>query len=75
MSPKEREKTTFTTPSGLFEFKVIPFGLCNAPATFQWLIDMVLAGMQWKSCLVYLYVIIVGKTFQDNLRNLRVFQW
>ena len=76
MSPEDREKTAFTTPSGLFEFKVIPFGLCNAPATFQRLMDMVLAGMQWKSCLVYLDdVIIVGKTFQDHLCNLReVFQ-
>lgn len=54
----------------------MPYGLCNAPATFQRLMDMVLAGMQWKSCLVYLDdVIIVGKTFQDHLRNLReVFQ-
>ena len=76
VSPEDREKTAFTTPSGLFEFKVMPFGLCNAPATFQRLMDMVLAGMQWKSCLVYLDdVIIVGKTFQDHLQNLReVFQ-
>ena len=76
VSPGDREKTAFTTPSGLYEFKVMPFGLCNAPATFQWPMDMVLAGMQWESCLVYLDdVIIVGKTFQDHLRNLReVFQ-
>ena len=76
VSPEDQEKTAFTTPSGLFEFKVMPFGLCNAPATFQRLMDMVLAGMQWKSCLVYLDdVIIVGKTFQDHLCNLRkVFQ-
>ena len=76
VSPGDREKTAFTTPSGLYEFKVMPFGLCNAPATFQRLMDMVLAGMQWESCLVYLDdVIIVGKTFQDHLRNLKeVFQ-
>ena len=73
MSHEDWEKTAFTTPSGLFEFKVMPFVLCNVPATFQQLVDMVLAGMQWKSCLDD--VIIVGKTFQDNLRNLReVFQ-
>ena len=72
MSPEDREKTAFTTPSGLFEFKVMPFGLCNAPATFQRLMDMVLVGMQWKNCLVYLDdVIIVGKTFQDHMHNLR----
>ena len=71
-SQGDREKTAFTTPSGLFEFKVMPFGMCNAPATFQRLMDVVLAGMQWKSCLVYLDdVIIVGKTFQDHLCNPR----
>lgn len=48
------EKTAFSTREGLFEFKVIPFGLTNAPATFQHLMEMVLAGMQWSHCLVYL---------------------
>ena len=47
------------------------FGLCNIPATFQRLMDMVLAGIQWSSCLVYLDdIIVVGKTFEEHLRNL-----
>ena len=76
MSPEDQEKTAFCTPDGLFEFKVMPFGLCNAPATFQRLMDMVLAGLQWTNCLVYLDdVIILGKTFEEHLRNLKeVFQ-
>ena len=72
MSPEHREKTAFCTTEGLFEFNVTPFGLCNAPATIQRLMDMVLAGLQWSSCLVYLDdIIVIGKTFEDHLMNLR----
>ena len=72
VDPKDREKTAFCTPDGLFEFRVMPFGLCNAPATFQRLMDTILAGLQWTNCLVYLDdIIILGKTFQEHLCNLR----
>ena len=72
MSPEDQEKTAFCTPAGQYEFKVMPFGLCNAPATFQRLMDMVLAGLQWTSCLVYLDdVIVPGKTFSEHLNFLR----
>ena len=72
LEPEHREKTAFCTQDGLFEFKVMPFGLCNAPATFQRLMDMVLLGLQWTSCLVYLDdVIILGKNFHDHLGNLQ----
>ncbi|KAK8761932.1 hypothetical protein V5799_026804 [Amblyomma americanum] len=50
----DREKTAFITPDGLFEFKVMPFGLCSAPATFQRVMNTVLAGLKWQICLVYL---------------------
>jgi len=67
----DREKTAFSTQHGLFEFKVMPFGLCNAPATFQRLMDLVLAGVQWSHCLVYLDdIIVVGKDFEEHLQNL-----
>ena len=69
---EDREKTAFSTPEGLFEFTVMPFGLCNAPATFQRLMDLVLAGLQWSSCLVYLDdVIVTGRTFEEHLKHLR----
>ena len=42
------------TNEGLFQFRVMPFGLCNAPATFERLMDRVLCGMRWSRCLVYL---------------------
>ena len=49
------------------------FELCNAPATFQHLMDVVLAGLQWSSCLVYLDdIIILGKDFKSHLEN---FHW
>ena len=54
VAPEHREKTAFCTQEGLFEFNVMPFGLCNAPATFQRLMDCVLAGLQWSNCLVTL---------------------
>ena len=54
----------------------MPFGLCNAPATFQRLIELVLAGLQCTSCLIYLDdVIVVGNTFEEHLAHLgNVFQ-
>ena len=76
VNEEDREKTAFCTPDGLYEFKVMPFGLCNAPATFQRLMDLVLAGLQWSTCLVYLDdVVIAGKTFKEHISCLRaVFQ-
>ena len=72
VSPEDREKTAFCTHEGLFEFRVMPFGLCNAPATFQRLMDTVLAGLQWSSCVVYLDdTVIPGTTFQAHVANLR----
>ena len=69
--PDDREKTAFCTPEGLFEFKVMPFRLCNAPATFQCLMNSVLAGLPWNSCLVYLDdIIVTGRTFSTHLGNL-----
>ena len=71
LSPDARCKTAFATHSGLFQFKVMPFGLCNAPATFERLMDRVLQGLRWSRCLVYLDDIIsFGTTFDDTLDNL-----
>ena len=47
VNPEDRAKTCFVTRKGVFGFNVLPFGLCNAPSTFQRLVDMALAGLMW----------------------------
>ena len=64
-----REKTAFTTQEGLF---VTPIGLCNAPATFQRLMENVLTRLAREKCIVYLDdILVMGKTFEEHLNNLR----
>ena len=71
MSPEPKRKAAFVTNEGLFQFRVMPFGLCNAPATFERLMDRVLCGMRWSRCLVYLDdVISFGKTISEALLRL-----
>ena len=61
----------FATHSSQFQYKFMPFGLCNAPATFARLMDRVLQGLRWTRCLVYLDDIIsFGSSFSDALDNL-----
>ena len=63
--------TAFVTHKGLFQFWVMPFGLCNAPATFERLMDRVLCGMRWSRCLVYLDdVISFGASVSEALARL-----
>ena len=71
LSQEAQIKTAFATHAGLFQFKVMPFGLCNTPAIFERLMDRVLQGLWWSRCLVYLDDIIsFGTTFDDALDNL-----
>lgn len=59
MDPNDKEETLFATPFGLYQFCVVPFGLCNAPATLQCLMVQVLVRIHWTCCLIYLDDIIV----------------
>ena len=68
--PDDRDKTTFTSHYGIYRFLRLPFGLRNAPATFQRAIDIILSGVKWKTCLVYLDdVIVFSKSRQDHLSH------
>jgi hypothetical protein len=72
VAPEDREKTAFSTQRGHFQRKVMPFGLTNAPATFQRMMDVVLSGLTWRFCLVYLDDIIVySETFEKHLQHLK----
>ena len=59
LDPQDKEKTAFTTGRGLWQFKVMPFGLCNAPATFERLMEQVLANLPLQTALVYLDDILI----------------
>jgi len=76
MDPADREKTAFTTPFGLYEFERMPFGLCNAPATFQRLMQRCLGNLVNDSLLIYLDdVVVFSPDFDSHLRHLEeVFQ-
>lgn len=73
MEEKDKHKTAFSTHMGLFQFKVLPFGMCNAPSCYERLIELVLRGLRWEKCLCYLDDIIVfGKSFDQALQNLKL---
>ena len=74
--PESSDKTTFITRKGSFKFKVLPFGLSNAPAVFQRLMNMVMQGLTWEACLVFLDdIIVISSTVEQHLKRLdAVFQ-
>ena len=68
MDKASMEKTAFTAgPLGFFEYKRLAFGLCNAPSTFQRLMEGVLAGLNMKTCAVYLDDVIVYAESKSEL--------
>ena len=73
MDPSAKQLTAFTTPEGeTYQFRVMPFGLKNAPGTFQYFMSQeVLLGYIEKFCVVYLDDIIVySQTVEEHLQHL-----
>jgi len=71
MKEEDSDKTAFICREGQFKFKTMPFGLCNAGATFQRLMDMVMSGLAFEVCLVYLDdVIVFSTTIDEHFRRL-----
>jgi hypothetical protein len=72
IKPADREKPEFSCHRGHFKFVKMPFGLNNAPATYQRCIDVVLLGLKGIDCLVYLDDIICFlATIKEHAEKLR----
>ena len=72
LSERAKAISAFVTPDGLYECKVIPFGIKNAASTFQRMINMVIKGM--KGIVVYIDgVIIFSDTWEEHLKQLKYF--
>jgi hypothetical protein len=65
--PEDVPKTAFTTPTGHYQFKVMSFGLCNAPSTFQAVMNKVFQRLLYKGVLVYMDdILIYAKTAEEH---------
>lgn len=73
MDKNDIEKTAFSTSSGHYEFLRMPFGLKNAPASFQRMMILALGDLVNKICLVYIDdVVIFGRTLEEHLHNIKL---
>ena len=72
LTDRAKEVSAFVTPSGLYQYKVMPFGMKNAPATFQRLINHIIKGLD--GCAAYIDdVVISSKTWGDHVRQIKAF--
>ncbi len=71
---EHKERTAFTVgPLGFYEFNRMPFGLSNAPATYQRLMEECLSGLHLNICLVYIDdLIIFSRTYEEHLERLEL---
>ena len=68
---EDQEKTTFTCPYGTFAFKMMPFGLCNAPTTFQRCMMSMFSDLVEQAMEIFMDDLLVyGSSFEKCLENL-----
>ncbi|KAE8264771.1 hypothetical protein A4X09_0g6863 [Tilletia walkeri] len=71
VKPEDRWKTAFVCHKGLYHYKTVPFGLRNAPAVFQRLMDRILGDLRWKDAVVYIDdVVVASHTMSDHVAAL-----
>jgi len=72
LSNRAKEISAFVTPDGFFQYKVMPFGMKNAPATFQRMLNKIIAGLE--GCQGYIDdVIVYGDSWEQHLSRVRSF--
>ena len=59
LTEEAKEKAAFVTSKGFYQFKGLPFGLCNAPTMFERLMERILQGLRVEVVLVYLDGVII----------------
>ena len=70
LSERAKQISSFICHLGLFSFNVMPFGLCNAGATFQRTMEMLLKGVESSTAYIY-DVLTHSKTFEEHMEHLR----
>ena len=71
MKEEDKVKTAFTTPSGLFQFTVMPFGLSGAPATFQRMMDRLIRGLENSTGAYIDDIAIFSETWKEHLDHVK----
>ncbi|VDI31060.1 Hypothetical predicted protein [Mytilus galloprovincialis] len=73
LDPETAHKAAFVTPSGVYQWKRLPFGLASAPSSFQHLLTQVLRNLNYKIALVYVDdILIFSKSFEEHLNHLQL---
>ena len=71
VAKEDQHKTAFITPFGLFQFRVMPFGLCGAPATFQRMMDRLIEGLEDFTAAYLDDLVIHSDNWAEHLQHIQ----
>ncbi|CAC5409028.1 unnamed protein product [Mytilus coruscus] len=73
LDPSTAHRSAFVTPSGVYQWKRLPFGIASAPASFQHMLTHVLHGLNYQTALVYVDDILVfSRNFEEHMKHLQL---